>query len=34
LTGGLMSIGPDHYEGYQGAAKYRDQIFRGANPAS
>lgn len=34
LAGGLMSIGPDHCEGYQGAAKYVDQIFRGAIPAS
>jgi putative ABC transport system substrate-binding protein len=33
LAGGLMSIGPGHYEGYQGAAKYVDQILRGANPA-
>jgi hypothetical protein len=32
LAGGLMSIGPGHYEGYQGAAKYVDQILRGANP--
>jgi putative tryptophan/tyrosine transport system substrate-binding protein len=33
LAGGLMSLGPGHYEGYQGAAKYVDQILRGANPA-
>ena len=33
LAGGLMSLGPGHYEGYHGAAKYVDQILRGANPA-
>jgi putative ABC transport system substrate-binding protein len=33
VAGGLMSIGPGHYEGYQGAAKYVDQILRSANPA-
>jgi ABC-type uncharacterized transport system substrate-binding protein len=33
LAGGLMSLGPGHYEGYQGAAKYVDQILRGAQPA-
>jgi putative tryptophan/tyrosine transport system substrate-binding protein len=33
LAGGLMSLGPGHYEGYQGAAKYVDQILRGADPA-
>ena len=33
LAGGLMSLGPGHYDGYQGAARYVDQILRGANPA-
>jgi putative tryptophan/tyrosine transport system substrate-binding protein len=33
LAGGLMALGPGHYEGYFGAAKYADQILRGANPA-
>jgi putative ABC transport system substrate-binding protein len=28
-----MALGPDHYEGYHGAAKYVDNILRGANPA-
>jgi putative ABC transport system substrate-binding protein len=32
LAGGLMALGPGHYEGYFGAAKYVDQILRGANP--
>ena len=33
LAGGLMALGPGHYEGYHGAAKYVDEILRGANPA-
>jgi len=33
LAGGLMALGPGHYEGYYGAAKYADRILRGANPA-
>jgi putative ABC transport system substrate-binding protein len=33
LAGGLMAIGPGHLEGFHGAAKYVDQILRGANPA-
>jgi ABC-type uncharacterized transport system substrate-binding protein len=33
LAGGLMALGPGHYEGYFGAAKYVDRILRGANPA-
>jgi putative ABC transport system substrate-binding protein len=33
LAGGLMALGPGHYEGYYGAAKYIDKILRGANPA-
>jgi putative ABC transport system substrate-binding protein len=33
LAGGLMAFGPGHYEGYHGAAKYVDEILRGANPA-
>ena len=32
-AGGLMGLGPGHYEGYYGAAKYVDKILRGANPA-
>jgi putative ABC transport system substrate-binding protein len=32
LAGGLMSLGPGHYEGYYGAAKYVDRIIRGENP--
>ena len=28
-----MALGPGHYEGYYGAAKYVDKILRGANPA-
>jgi putative ABC transport system substrate-binding protein len=33
LAGGLMALGPGHYEGYYGAAKYVDKILHGANPA-
>ena len=33
LSGGLMSIGPGHQEGFEGAAAYVDKILRGANPA-
>ncbi len=33
MAGGLIALGPDHYEGYYGAAKYVDKILRGANPA-
>jgi putative tryptophan/tyrosine transport system substrate-binding protein len=33
LAGGLMSLGPGHFEGYHGAAVYVDKILRGANPA-
>jgi putative ABC transport system substrate-binding protein len=33
MAGGLMALGPGHYEGYYGAAKYVDRILRGANPA-
>lgn len=32
-AGGLMALGPGHYEGYYGAAKYVDKILRGANPS-
>jgi putative ABC transport system substrate-binding protein len=32
-AGGLMALGPDHYEGYHGAARYVDNILRGTNPA-
>jgi putative ABC transport system substrate-binding protein len=33
MAGGLMALGPGHYEGYYGAAKYVDRILRGASPA-
>lgn len=33
LAGGLMSLGPGHFEGYYGAAKYVDEILHGANSA-
>jgi putative ABC transport system substrate-binding protein len=33
LAGGLMALGPGHYEGYYDAAKYVDKILRGADPA-
>jgi putative ABC transport system substrate-binding protein len=33
MAGGLMALGPGHYEGYYGAAKYVDKILRGAKPA-
>jgi len=33
LAGGLMALGPGHYEGYYEAARYVDKILRGANPA-
>jgi putative ABC transport system substrate-binding protein len=33
LAGGLMALGPGHYEGYYDAAGYADKILRGANPA-
>jgi putative ABC transport system substrate-binding protein len=33
LAGGLMSIGPGHQEGFEGAASYVDKILRGAKPA-
>ena len=32
-AGGLMALGPGHYEGYYGAAKYVEKILNGANPA-
>jgi putative ABC transport system substrate-binding protein len=32
-AGGLMALGPGHYEGYHGAATYVDKILHGANPA-
>jgi putative ABC transport system substrate-binding protein len=32
-AGGLMGLGPGHYEGYYDAAKYVDKVLRGANPA-
>jgi putative ABC transport system substrate-binding protein len=33
MAGGLMALGPGHYEGYYGAAGYVDKILRGAHPA-
>jgi putative tryptophan/tyrosine transport system substrate-binding protein len=33
MAGGLMALGPGHYEGYYGAAKYVDKILHGADPA-
>jgi putative ABC transport system substrate-binding protein len=33
LAGGLMALGPGHYEGYYDAAGYADKILRGENPA-
>ena len=32
-AGGLMALGPGHYEGYHDAAKYVEKILHGANPA-
>ena len=32
MAGGLMAIGPGHYEGYYRAAIYVDKILHGANP--
>jgi hypothetical protein len=29
----MMALGPGHYEGYYGAAKYVDKILHGAVPA-
>jgi putative ABC transport system substrate-binding protein len=31
MAGGLMAIGPGHYEGYYGAAAYVDKILHGAH---
>src|SRR5216683_2261438 len=33
-AGGLMSLGPGHLEGYNGAAKYVGEILQGADPAT
>ena len=33
VAGGLMALGPGHYEGYHGAARYVDEILRGTSPA-
>ena len=33
MAGGLLALGPGHYEGYYGAAKYVDNILRGAAPS-
>lgn len=32
LAGGLIALGPGHYEGYHDAAKYVDRILHGASP--
>lgn len=32
-AGGLMGLGPGHFEGYRGAATYVDRILHGENPA-
>jgi len=32
-AGGLMALGPGHYEGYYGAAAYVDKILRGSSPS-
>jgi putative tryptophan/tyrosine transport system substrate-binding protein len=32
-AGGLMALGPGHYEGYHDAARYIEKILHGANPA-
>jgi len=32
MAGGMMALGPGHYEGYYGAAKYVDKILHGAVP--
>ena len=33
IAGGLIALGPGHYEGYYGAAAYVDRILRGASPS-
>jgi putative ABC transport system substrate-binding protein len=33
MAGGLMALGPGHYEGCYGAAAYVDKILHGADPA-
>ena len=33
MAGGLIALGPGHYEGYLGAASYVDRILRGAKPS-
>jgi putative tryptophan/tyrosine transport system substrate-binding protein len=33
LAGGLIALGPGHYDGYYRSATYVDKILRGANPA-
>ena len=33
LAGGLITLGPGHYEGYHDATKYVDEYLHGANPA-
>ena len=34
MAGGMMALGPGHYEGYHDAAKYVDMILHGADPAN
>jgi putative ABC transport system substrate-binding protein len=33
MAGGLMALGPGHYEGYYGAAAYVEKILKGAKPS-
>ena len=33
MAGGLLALGPGHYEGYYGAAKYVAKILKGAKPS-
>jgi len=33
MAGGLIALGPGHYEGYYGAARYVHNVLMGANPA-
>jgi len=33
LAGGVIALGPSHYEGYHDAARYVDKILHGASPA-
>jgi putative ABC transport system substrate-binding protein len=33
MAGGLLALGPGHYEGYYGAAAYVEKILKGAKPS-